>query len=106
VQEELTSCTAFWHFSKTCAPENASEDELKRADQIIMHFTDLALSVGSKIGMSQDAMLSRFKMAIENQAAITGGKCVNYASLMQRYLARCKSIAENPQAAFREYMSK
>ena len=106
VQEELTACTAVWHFAKTCAPENASEDELKRADEIITHFTDLALSVGSNIGMSQDAMLSRFKMAVENQARITGGKCINNASLMARYLTRCKLIAENPQAAFREYMAK
>lgn len=106
VQEELTGCTAVWHFAKTCAPENATEDELRRVDHIITQFTGLALSIGSNIGMSQDAMLSRFKMAIEDQAAMTEGKCINFPSLMARHMTRCKSIAENPQAAFREYMAK
>jgi len=106
VQEELTACAAYWNVAKTCAPEDAKADELRQVDRIIDHMNTLALKVGSRIGMTQDAMVSRLKMAIEDQAKLIQGKCVNFSSLMVRHLDRCKSLGDHPEAAFREYMKK
>jgi hypothetical protein len=106
VQEELTSCTAYWQRFKACAPENAPKAELEKVDRIIKQFSDLSFDVGNKIGMTVDAMLSRLTMAIEEQNKLTGDKCVNFASLTTRYLTRCKALAEKPDATFREYMAK
>jgi hypothetical protein len=33
--------------------------------------SDLAITIGMKIGMTQDAMISRLKMAMEDQAKLT-----------------------------------
>ncbi len=106
VQLELTNCTAYWQRFKVCAPENATKVQLEQVDRIIKQFTDLSFDVGDKIGMTLDAMLSRLKMAIEDQNELTEGKCVNFASLTNRYLNRCKAVAEHPDAVFREYMAK
>ena len=106
VQGELTACTAFWQHFKACVPENVTKAQLEKTDRVIKQFSDLSFEVGNNIGMNLDAMLSRLKMAIEDQNALTEGKCVNFDSLMTRYLKRCKAVAEHPDAAFREYMAK
>ncbi len=62
--------------------------------------------VGKRIGMTTDAMPSRLKMALEDQAKLTEGKCVNFASLLTRYADRCKLLGEHPEAVFHEYMKK
>jgi hypothetical protein len=66
----------------------------------------LAFVIGSRIGMTQDAMVSRLRMAIEDQAKLIQGKCVNFSSLMVRHLDRCQSLGDRPEAGFREYMNK
>ena len=106
VQEELAACIGYFNVAKTCAPEGATTDELKRMDRIIDHMDTLAFAVGSRIGMTQDAMLSRLKMAIADQAKLMQGKCINFASLMTRYMDRCKLLGESPEAVFLEYMKK
>jgi hypothetical protein len=86
-------------------PQNR-ESELEQVDRNIDHFDGLAFVTGTTVGMTKDAMLSRLKMALEDQAKLTEGKCVNFASLLTRYAAYCKVPGENPEAVVREYMAK
>ena len=67
---------------------------------------NLFIAVGSEIGMTTDAMASRLKMVADDQAKLTNGKCVNFASLATRYTARCKMLGEHPEKAMQEYLSK
>lgn len=106
VQYDVTQCAAFWQLFRTCAPDSATGEEKQQAERIAKYFSDLALTIGVKIGMTPDAMISRLKMAIEDQAKLTEGKCVNFSSLAIRYTARCKAIGEHPEVAFHEYMNK
>jgi len=71
VQDEITQCAAFWQFFRACAPEGAKEEEVQRAERIAKQMSDLAITIGMKIGMTQDAMISRLKMAMEDQAKLT-----------------------------------
>ncbi|MGH6673883.1 MAG: hypothetical protein ACRECV_18190 [Xanthobacteraceae bacterium] len=103
VQYELTQCAAVWQFLTACAPEGAKVEETKR---VARHFSELAVAVGTEIGMTQDAMNSRLKIVMEDQAKLIEGKCINFSSLAIRYLDRCKGLGEHPEAAFREYMNK
>ena len=97
---------AYFQFAKTCAPEFAKQDELQQVDRIINHFNGLAVVMGKTIGMTQDAMIARLKLALEAQAKLTEGKCVNFASLLTRYADHCKVLGENPEAVVRDYMAK
>jgi hypothetical protein len=106
VQYEITQCAAFWQFTRACAPYEAKAEEVQQAERVAKHFSDLAVVIGMKIGMTQDAMISSLKMAMEDQAKLTEGKCVNFSSLAMRYTARCKILGEHPEAAFLEYMNK
>lgn len=105
-QQELVECTAYKHFAKTCAPgiENAGENDLKLLDRAMAVDTELALAIGSKIGMPQDARLSRIKTAMENQATTTQGKCIHHPSWEAKYWARCAWLAQTPLGVFQEHM--
>jgi hypothetical protein len=107
VQGELTECIAYWQLAKGCAPENAKDEELKQVDRIIAHMDTLAFEVGKNIGMTDDAMVARLKIAFSDLAKLTDQKvCVNWPSLLMRYGQRCKLLGEHPEAVFSEYMSK
>jgi hypothetical protein len=107
VQQEITYCAAFWQIFRACAPAAAKADEVQQAERVAKYFSDLAFVIGTKIGMTQDAMMSRLKMAMEDQSKLTEGKiCVNFSSLAVRYTARCKVLGDHPEAAFRDYMNK
>ena len=106
VQYEITQCAAFWQVVRACAPDGTKAEEVQQAERVAKHFSDLAVVIGMKIGMTMDAMISNLKMAAEDQAKLTEGKCVNFSSLAVRYTARCKVLGEHPEAAFHEYMNK
>jgi hypothetical protein len=106
VQDEITQCAAFWQILRACVPDGAKAEEVRQGDRVAKYFSDLAVEIGMKIGMTQDAMVSGLKMAIEDQAKLTEGNCVNFSSLAVRYTTRCKILGEHPEAAFHEYMNK
>ena len=108
VQEEVITCVAYFNFGKACAPKNAKPDELKHMDRMIDKMNDLALAIASRIGTKDkaDVMFSRVRQAMKEQADLTERSCTNFTLLTTRYMDRCKSLGERPEASFREYMNK
>lgn len=106
VQYEITQCAAFWQLLRACMPEDAKPEQVQQAKKVTEHFSELAITIGKEIGMTQDAMISRLKMALEDQSKLTQGKCLNFSSLAERHLARCKALGEHPEGAFHKYMNK
>jgi len=106
VQYEMTQCAALWQFLRACVPENAKAEDVRHAEQVAKYFSELAVTTGLRIGMTQDAMNSRLKMVMEDQAKLIEGKCVNFSSLAIRYLDRCKALGEHPETMFQEHMNK
>ena len=106
VQYELTQCAAVWYRLKDCAPESARPEEVRQTEQTADHFLELAIGVGTEIGMTPDAMSSRAKMLREDQTKLIEGKCINFSSLAARYITRCKALGEHPEATFQEYMNR
>jgi hypothetical protein len=107
VQQEITYCAAFWQIFRACAPDGTKAEEVQQAERVAKYFSDLAFVIGTKIGMTQDAMVSRLKMAMEDQSKLTEGKiCVNFSSLAVGYTARCKVLGDHPDGAFRDHMNK
>jgi hypothetical protein len=106
VQEELTACAAYFQFGKRCAPDNATREQLQQADKVFDHFMTLAYTTGKTLGMTDDAMLARLKMALQDQTQLTEGKCVNFASLLSRFADHCKRLGEDPKSVLQEYMAK
>jgi hypothetical protein len=106
VQYDMTQCAAVWYRLKACAPGSAESEEIKQAEQTADHFLELAIGVGTEIGMTHDAINSRLKIATEDQTKLIEGKCINFSSLAARYLTRCKALGEHPEATFQEYMNR
>jgi hypothetical protein len=105
VQMELSVCIAYFNFAMQCAPE-AMKDEVKAFEPTIESMSDFAHKIGTSIGMTQDAMIARLKLATEEQATIIAGKCVNFSSLITRHAARCKLLGEHADSVYDEYMNK
>jgi hypothetical protein len=105
VQMELSMCIAYFNFAMQCAPDEM-KDEVKAFEPTIESMSNFAHKIGSSIGMTQDGMVSRLKIAAEEESKIIGGTCVNFSSLITRYSARCKQLGEHADEVFDEYMKK
>ena len=105
VQQEITTCAAFLSFGRACAPEDATPELAARLSKTIDYFTAMATEVGNRIGMTQDAMQSRLKMELDDQSKLLRGSCVNYSSLMERHINRCKFVGEHPEQVYLEYLN-
>ena len=76
-------------------------------DPVLKVFDLMAVSIGSKIGMTQDAIEQRLRRVFEEQSRITNSNaCVNIDSLYARHDLRCKQLATQPEALLEEYMRK
>lgn len=103
VEMELSMCIAYFGFAKQCAPEGAKE-QAKAFDPTIDFMMSMAFKIGQSIGMTEDAMLARMKLAADQEGDLIAGKCVNFSSLLMRYAARCKKAGENLDSIYNEYM--
>lgn len=106
LQMEYSVCIAYFNIIKGCAPVGKEADAEASFGPTIKMMTDMAFRIGSNVGMTQDAMLARLKMAYEEQGKIMNNNCINAASLYTRYAARCKQLGENADSIFEEYMKK
>jgi hypothetical protein len=105
VQQELTKCVVFFQFGKTCAPDDATPESVARVSKMIDYFDAMAIEVGNRIGMTEDAMQSRLKMELDEQNKLLQGSCVNYPSLMERHIKQCKIVGEHPEQVYFEYLN-
>jgi hypothetical protein len=108
VHFEIANCAAYYAITQQCfsGSDKQSESYRKEVDAIIGILNKASFEIGSKIGMTQDAMLSRFKMVLDEHKKHLAGSCVNLSSLYVRHANRCKQVAENPMSIVSEYMAK
>jgi len=70
------------------------------------NLSKLSIDVGSGIGMTTDAMLSRLEIQINQQKELIKNNCVNISSLFSRHSDRCKRVVENGDSILLEYMER
>jgi hypothetical protein len=97
VSEEAAECFAYYMITKQCAPETATPAELDKVLSFASAASLLAIRYGKSAGMSDDAILARSTLAIQNVGSTIQGKCVNFSILMLKHLNACKALLENPE---------
>ena len=105
LQEEFTACGVYYRAEIACATPEWKAKLKAQLDPILKLFDMMVVSIGSNIGMTQDAIEQRLRRNVDQQSRLTNGKvCINIDSLYARYDARCKQLAEHPEAVMDEYM--
>ena len=107
LQEEFATCGAFYRTEIACATPEWKAKLQTQLDPTLKLFDLMAVSIGSKIGMTQDAIEQRLRRVFEQQSRLTNGKvCLNFDSLYARLNSRCKQLAEHPESIIDEYKQK
>jgi hypothetical protein len=105
LQEEFTACGVYYRATIACATPEWKAKLQTQLDPILKLFDAMAVSIGSSIGMTQDAIEQGLRRNADQQTRLANGNvCINIDSLYARYNARCKQLAEHPEATMDEYM--
>jgi hypothetical protein len=107
LQEEFATCGAFYRTEIACATPEWKAKLQTQLDPTLKLFDAMAVSIGSTIGMTQDAIEQRLRRVFEQQSRLTRGNvCLNIDSLYARLNSRCKQLAEHPESIIDEYKRK
>ena len=78
LQEEFTTCSAYYATQISCTSPARKQEAKEKIDPILKTFNSMAVLIGSKIGMTKDAMEQRLKRVFEEQGRITNNNvCIN-----------------------------
>jgi len=106
VQMELTACIAYFNFLIRCSPKEMEAETARQLDPTLKFMNKTAFEIGKTIVMTDDAMTSRVKMALEDQMNVMQKSCTNFSSLYVRHGKRCKQGGENLDSIYDEYLKK
>lgn len=106
VQAELSICLGYYSFVRGCAIEQSDINSASVATANVEKLRKYAYQAGQAVNMSADAMLSRLKLAVEQQQKLLAGDCKNIGKLDEAYGGRCKQLSDNPQAVLDQYLKK
>jgi hypothetical protein len=107
LSSEMIECGQYFLVSWGCfkgvpnpAAEATANDYRAASDRI----SQLALQVGKSIGLTEQAVASRMRLANQGLNKAINGNCVNISILLERYATFCKTLARHPDQRFIELM--
>ncbi len=106
VQAELSICIVYYTFVRGCAIEKSEVNVASVANANADKLRKYAFQAGQAINMNNEAMISRQKVAVEQQQKLLEGRCENIAKLEDAYGARCKQLSDDPQAILDQYLKR
>lgn len=106
VQAELSICVGYYTFVRGCAIEQSDINSASVATANVDKLRKYAFQAGQAVNMSAETMLSRLKLAVEQQQKLLAGDCKNIVKLDEAYGARCKQLSDDPQAVLDQYLKK
>ncbi len=106
VQAELSICVVYYTFVRGCAIEKAEVNVASVAQANADKLRKFAFQAGQTIRMDNEAMISRQKVAVEQQQKLLDGKCENMVKLDEAYGARCKQLSDDPQKILDQYIKR
>lgn len=106
VQAELSVCVAYYTFVRGCAIEKSDINSATVATATIGKLRKFAFQAGQTISMDTETMLSRLKIALDQQSKLLDGNCENIAKLDESYGPRCKQLSDDPQSVLDQYLKR
>jgi hypothetical protein len=97
VHQDMTSCIAYFKIVEQCLAQNPKFSETavgyRKAANDLLGKSSL---LGKEVGLSDDAMQSRLKLAASDMMQLLQNDCVNISSLLERHSDRCTALALDP----------
>lgn len=106
VQAELSICIVYYSFVRGCAIEQSEVNVAAVAISNVEKLRKYAFQAGQTLKMDNEAMISRQKIAVEQQQQLLAGDCKNMPKLDEAYGPRCKTLSDNPQAILDQYLKR
>ena len=106
LQMEYSICIVYYNMEKLCAPDDMKAKVAHDLDPIIKILTDTAYQIGSRIGMTNEAMVARLRLSYDDAGERINHTCINFSSEYGRHGQRCKLLSEHPDQIFYEYLNK
>lgn len=97
LQSEISECAMFYSISEGGLQRNGSPEALKNAEEISVimgQMVEVAATVGSSIGMNQEAMQARFELMFNDMMEKMENNFVNYSILLKQYGKTCATLHE------------
>jgi len=93
LQEQFTTCAVFYEVSGTCV--GSSDPQLAmRMSQSADLMRQGAIMLGTQVGLSGDAMVSRQRMIMRQFRDVMQSDCVNISSILHRHAQACRRLSE------------
>ena len=103
-QGEMIQCAAYFNVVAAClAMSNKKPGEIdgyRRQSNLLL---EKSIKLSEITGITVDAMKSRTN---KDHMALLRSDCVNFSSLLSRYMDRCEFVATNFKGLVEEYMQK
>jgi hypothetical protein len=89
VQHEMTACAVYFNIYAACLAHSKYDGKtVDGMQKIASEFIDRGGSLAKEIGLTPDAVASRYKMAEQDEFNLIKNDCVNISSLISRYVKR------------------
>ncbi|WP_198371397.1 hypothetical protein [Roseomonas rosulenta] len=109
IHGELMQCAPFFELLAVCMRTRpdvpASEATARSYQSRAADFQDLGARIGLGLGLTPDAIASRYRMNMETMIRLTEQQpCENLASLMSRFQSMCSEYSSNPERAMSRHL--
>ena len=105
----MTTCAVYYGVVRQCIRNRGRPNEdgktIQTTDGVIDRLVKEARSIGTSLGMTEDAMSSRMVNDMTTMKTWINNDCINISSLLRRYAERCKQVVENPDSILIEHMT-
>jgi hypothetical protein len=105
LSSEMTECGQYFLVSWACFkdfPNPQAEVVAKEYRAASDQISDLALQVGKSVGVSEQAVLARMRLANDALTKEINKNCANVSILQERYATFCKGLSQRPDQRFKE----
>jgi hypothetical protein len=108
LSHECSNCAVFYVISTICIEKSGKvgQDDIRRSKAAVDHFLTLATKFGQEAGLIDEALRARVELSQKDMMKAIANDCTNYSVLLNRYGEACKTLAENPTKAFKEYFQR
>ena len=103
---EMVNCIAYYSIVTEGLRQRGDETTASQYRQLIETLFGRVFAVGKKIGMKDDAVQARIRMASKQQIQEIDKNFVNISILLEKYAYQCKTVMENPDARIQSWMKK
>ena len=99
---DYAQCFGYHMLAKQCAPETATASELDQLEGMANRANEGAVTAGTAIGLTTEALAERLKTSMEQQAELMGNSCAGFSALIEKYADFCRDIELGPMRRAQE----